>query len=121
LDKNRKEQTEKIIEEAKFKISKLKIKGFPVSISYGYAIKDINKDLDSALKEAEDMMYKNKIFEIDSHRSESIKTILSTLRAKDLLTETHSQKVGVISEKIGKKLKMLSNGNKRIKNDSYFT
>ncbi len=109
LDKNRKEQTEKIIEEAKFKISKLKIKGFPVSISYGYAIKDINKDLDSALKEAEDMMYKNKIFEIDSHRSESIKTILSTLRAKDLLTETHSQKVGVISEKIGKKLKMLSN------------
>lgn len=102
-------ETTNIVENIKNEISKIKIKYLPVSISYGCSVKTPKRDIEVVLKEAEDIMYKNKIFEVSSHRSKSIKTILSTLKEKDFMTEKHSNNVGLISESIGKELKM--NGN----------
>lgn len=49
-------------------------------------------------------MYKQKLYEFDSHRSEFIKSILKSLHEKNPYVEEHSQRVSIICEEIGKKL-----------------
>lgn len=81
-------------------------KGVKLSISYGMATKHENDHMDDIIKFSEEQMYKNKLFEKTSHRSEFIKSILNTLREKNPREENHSKRVAMICTEIGKRLDM---------------
>lgn len=84
----------------------LMYEGVRLSISYGLATKNTGDHLNDVIKESEEEMYKNKLFEKTSHRSEFIKSILQTLREKNPREKEHSQRVSKICTEIGKQLNM---------------
>ena len=84
------------------------IHGMSVSVSFGISSKESDEKLEDVFRTVEEQMYKNKLFEVSSHRSESIKTILNTLHEKNPREEKHSKRVSDICIQIGKKLHMKS-------------
>jgi len=84
----------------------LMYEGVRLSISYGLATKNTGDHLNDVIKESEEKMYRNKLFEKTSHRSEFIKSILQTLREKNPREKEHSQRVSKICIEIGKQLNM---------------
>jgi diguanylate cyclase (GGDEF)-like protein/PAS domain S-box-containing protein len=84
------------------------ISGVNYSISFGTACNESNKSLLEIIKIAEDNMYSRKLYEMTSHRSDTIKTILKTLHEKNPREEMHSNRVSIICQEIGKKLHMNS-------------
>ena len=73
------------------------------SISLGYSTK-INSETNiiKTLKEAEDMMYKNKLIESNSYRYLIIQSITKTLAEKDHETEAHSNRLKHLCISLGK-------------------
>lgn len=73
------------------------------SISLGYSTKLNSKEnITKVLKEAEDMMYKNKLTESDSYRYLIIQSITKTLYEKDHETEEHANRLKDYCNQIGK-------------------
>lgn len=80
------------------------IDGVRLSISYGTGTKDEEHILlDEIYKAAEDSMYRMKLLDVPSMRTNTIDTILTTLYEKDVYSEEHSRSVSKISELIAKK------------------
>jgi len=79
-----------------------------ISVSFGVATKILEEPIHEVIKLAEDDMYTHKLFEIASHRNETIKTIISTLHEKNPREEAHSKRVSEICIAIGTKLEMKS-------------
>lgn len=79
----------------------------PLSIALGAAMKE-KKDIsrDDLFKKAEDNMYRSKLHEVSSRRSEAIKIISDTLYEKNKREEVHSERVSKISVMIGAALSM---------------
>jgi diguanylate cyclase (GGDEF)-like protein len=100
------EEAIELANETKNLIEKEYIKHMAISISYGVSVKEINDDFEDVINQAETNLYKNKLYESSSHRNESIRTILNTLKAKDLHSEEHSKRVSDICKKMGKKMGM---------------
>lgn len=96
----------KLANEAKSLIEKEQINHMAISISYGVSTKEIKDDFEDVVNVAETNLYKNKLYESSSHRNESIKAILNTLKAKDEYSEEHSKRVSEICRKMGEKLGM---------------
>lgn len=92
--------------QAKILIEKEYIKHMSVSISFGVSTKQINDNFEEVINRAETNLYKNKLYESSSHRNESIRAILNTLKAKDEYSEEHSKRVSDICKKMGKKMGM---------------
>ena len=84
------------------------IQGMSVSVSFGLACRDGEDSLEQVFREAEEQMYKNKLFEVTSHRSESIKTILNTLHEKNPREKKNTKRVSDICIHIGQQLGMKS-------------
>jgi diguanylate cyclase (GGDEF)-like protein/PAS domain S-box-containing protein len=64
----------------------------PLSISLGFAVKNENgfhKSLKDAFKEADNNMYRKKLYRTQSVRSTIVNTLINTLKARDLATEQH--------------------------------
>lgn len=97
-----------LIDQAKNKIEDKMIQNMAVSVSFGLATNDGNVSLQETIKIAEDDMYAHKLFEVSSHRNETIKTILKTLHEKNPREEKHSERVSNICVKIGMALGMSS-------------
>jgi diguanylate cyclase (GGDEF)-like protein len=95
-----------LVDQAKEKIEKNIIHGMSVSVSFGIATKDDEGIVKDIIKLAEDDMYTHKLFEISSHRNETIKTILNTLHEKNPREEKHSARVSKICKRIGSALNM---------------
>ncbi len=95
-----------IMEDVQQSIEKDKEQLITVSISYGVAIRNQGESLEQTIKNAEEEMYKHKLFELNSHRSEFIKTILNTLHEKNPREQAHSIRVSTICTEIGKQLGM---------------
>ena len=93
---------EKIVQELETK----KIKGLKYSLSYGVSDRSENSVVSDVIRIAEEEMYKHKLFETASYRSNFIKSILKSLHEKNPREEMHSQRVSNICVEIGKKLKM---------------
>ncbi len=108
LPNTTKEQALNAIEEAKLMIEKTKINEMNISVSFGSSTKLNNEDVEDVLKLAEDDMYTKKLFEVSSHRNETIKTILKTLHEKNPREEKHSERVSKICLRMGNALKMKS-------------
>jgi diguanylate cyclase (GGDEF)-like protein/PAS domain S-box-containing protein len=72
------------------------------SISLGYSTKSNSEtNIIKTLKEAEDMMYKNKLIESNSYRYLIIQSITKTLSEKDHETEEHSNRLKHYCNRLG--------------------
>jgi diguanylate cyclase (GGDEF)-like protein len=100
------EKAKKMIDKAKNTVEKNMIRGMNISVSFGLSTKIDNQFIDQTIKLAEDDMYAHKLFEISSHRNETIKTILKTLYEKNPREEQHSKRVSIICTEIGIELGM---------------
>ena len=62
----------------------------PVSISVGSAVSHgADRDLKDLFKEADNSMYRKKLYRTQSVRSSIVKTLINTLKERDLTTEEH--------------------------------
>lgn len=76
-----------------------------VSISLGQETKsNAKEDIQEIFKNAEDHMYKIKIFEGPSMRGKTIKAIINALYMRNIREEEHSRRVSVLCESMGKAL-----------------
>lgn len=76
-----------------------------VNISFGYAVKRNNQfDTSSPIQEAEENLYSNKILESNSVRGKLLESITHTLQQKNPREESHSRRVGELSELIAREL-----------------
>ena len=66
----------------------------PLSISVGFAIRNgSHKNLKDVFKEADNHMYRKKLYRTQSIRSTIVSTLINTLRARDLATEQHASRL----------------------------
>jgi len=83
------------------------VEDVPLSMALGAAAKsDMEKDMKATLKEAEDNMYKQKLADIRSHKSNILKALLKTLEEKSYETEVHTQGMRKVAKNIGKKMNL---------------
>ncbi|MCF7930208.1 MAG: diguanylate cyclase [Acholeplasmataceae bacterium] len=94
------------IEMLRNRLEEEKIMDMAISVSFGIATKNEDEPIEEIIKAAEDDMYTHKLFEINSHRNETIKTIINTLHEKNPREELHSERVSSICNLIGKALNM---------------
>ncbi len=95
LPKTSKEEAIKLIERIKTSFEGKTIEGLPLSISLGYAVKTIKEErMDEIFKNAEDDMYRHKLSETSSMRSQTIKMIMNSLYEKNNREMLHSNRVG---------------------------
>ena len=109
-------EAEKIIK----RITKLSLSekvGFvDISISFGYKTKSNDEEkIEDIFKDAEDNMYKKKLFEGPSMRSKTIKAIINTLHEKDEGEEEHSLRVSELCKRMGEVLGMPEYENEALK------
>lgn len=82
-----------------------KVGAINISISFGYYTKtNEGENIQEVLKNTEDLMYKNKLYESTSVRSNMIDVIMSTLYEKNNREMLHSQRVGEICNRIVDKM-----------------
>jgi len=66
----------------------------PLSISVGFAVKNgSHKNLKDVFKEADNHMYRKKLYRTQSVRSTIVSTLINTLKARDLATEQHASRL----------------------------
>jgi HD-GYP domain-containing protein (c-di-GMP phosphodiesterase class II) len=76
-----------------------------LSISLGVSTRLSDEDkINDGLREAEDLMYRNKLFESPSLRSKTVGTVMQTLAERSPLERQHSARVGALCEKLGREL-----------------
>ncbi len=100
------ERAKDLIDDAKEKIEQKTVQGMAVSVSFGISTNNGEDSIQTSLKQSEDDMYAHKLFEVASHRNETIKTILKTLHEKNPREEKHSERVSTICAHIGMALGM---------------
>jgi diguanylate cyclase (GGDEF)-like protein/PAS domain S-box-containing protein/putative nucleotidyltransferase with HDIG domain len=105
-----------IIERMKKKISKENIKNIDISFSFGHETKEnIDQEIQKIFKAAEDDMYKQKLYESSSMRSETVAIIMKTLLEKNKREMIHSTRVGNICEIIAKAMNLDDKKTKQIR------
>lgn len=76
-----------------------------INLSLGYATKtSTTESIDDVTKQAEENMYKQKIFERKSYHSAILSSIMATMLAKSQETEHHAQRLSQFGIMIGKKM-----------------
>lgn len=80
------------------------IKDIPLSVSVGISLKIQGEDINQAIKEAEDAMYKNKLKESRSSKYLIMKTLQQTLSEKSYETKEHIDRMTLIGRQFGEKL-----------------
>jgi len=94
-----------IIKRLEMLASREKIRGLKLSIAFGSRTKTRKEEnIQKVLKNAEDDMYRHKLYESASMRSKTIELIMNTLYEKSNREMMHSNRVGLICEKIGMRM-----------------
>lgn len=94
-------EAEQIIKRIKALLSKEKVGSIDISVSFGFETKRTMEDtINEVLKKTEDHMYRHKLYDSSSMRSQTINLILNTLFEKNNREMLHSKRVGDICEKI---------------------
>jgi len=66
----------------------------PISLSIGYATEQSrNPDMRKLFREADDVMYREKMQREESTRNSTVKTLMRALEARDFITEGHSERL----------------------------
>ncbi|RQD71215.1 MAG: diguanylate cyclase [Tindallia sp. MSAO_Bac2] len=88
------EEAEKLVGRIRNRCLYTEVESIELSISFGWDTKDHeDEDINEVLKNAENYMYKKKLFEQPSIRSKTIHAIMNTLHEKNPREEKHSQRV----------------------------
>ena len=105
LPKTDSKHAELIIERINRAISEEKINNMSLSVAIGFAVRGkMTEDINDIFKKAEDDMYKNKLNESMSLRSNTIEIILQTLFEKSNREMFHSKRVSSIAVSIAEQL-----------------
>ncbi|MGB4657793.1 MAG: HD domain-containing phosphohydrolase, partial [Mobilitalea sp.] len=111
------ELADELVGKIKNKCDQEIVNAISLSVSFGWEIKSqLNEDINTVLKSAEDYMYKKKLFEGPSMRGKTIGLIINTLHEKNKREEQHSHRVSEICEKLANTLKMPDHEMKVIRN-----
>lgn len=87
-----------------------------MDITFGYAIKNHKREeIQGILKKAEDNMYKNKVYENLSVRSNAVNIIVNALYEKNKREEMHSRRVSQLCMGMGKALGLSEDEIKELK------
>ncbi len=80
-------------------LEKQEIKGIQVSVSFGYAVKDETspESLEDTFKEAEDVMYRNKLSTSIAFKKQVISSLLDRLIERDPVAKHHSEEVAKLA------------------------
>jgi len=98
-------EAEKIIKRINDLAAKEKAGSMQISISFGYDTKKYEyEDIQTLLKNTEDRMYRNKLYESWSMRSKTIDLILNTLYEKSKREMFHSRRVSEICEALATRM-----------------
>ena len=100
-------QAQAVLERIKMLVSKVDMGVVEFSLSVGFETKSqIDVDIESTLKKAEDNMYRNKFFSGSSMKDMSINTILTTLHKKSPKEKMHSYRVSELCRQIGRAMRL---------------
>ncbi len=109
-------EVNKIIYRIKEYLSLRKVASLEVSVSFGFETKlDMMNETSKVLKDTEDNMYKNKLYESSSSRSETINLIMNALFEKNNREMLHSKRVSEICQIIAEKMNLDKEVIKQIK------
>ncbi len=104
------ESAREIVRSIKERVNQERVEGIQISVSVGIGVRrDNTMSVESVQKEAEDLMYRDKIFDRNNQRYEAIQMIMRTLHEKSPREREHSRRVGEISEKIGEEIGLTQN------------
>lgn len=99
------EVAESLVNRIEKSIAGKKVGYINLSVSLGWASKtEEDQNFEEIYRMAEDKMYRHKLYESPSMRSNTIKTIIQTLHEKLPGEQEHSQRVSLICERIGREL-----------------
>jgi diguanylate cyclase (GGDEF)-like protein/PAS domain S-box-containing protein len=103
LPRTGQEETKQIVKRIQNKCGEIYIGTVLLSISMGWAQKDMpDMDISEVLKQAENYMYRRKLFESQSILGTTVNMIIRTLHEKNKREEQHSQRVSEVSAEIGR-------------------
>lgn len=98
-------QTAKIVKQMRAAVQQESVGAIDFSISFGYETKiSSDQNIQEVLKNAEDNMYRHKLYESASIKNKTIDLIMNTLYEKSSREMLHSQRVSEICEKIAFKM-----------------
>lgn len=101
LPRMKPDQAEKLIQRIKFISDKETIASVNLSISFGWEAKlEQNEDIQEIFNQAENYMYKRKLFEGPSMRGKTIGAIINTLHEKNSREEQHSHRVAELCKQL---------------------
>lgn len=101
MTKAGKENASNLIKRIKDEMAEKEIEGIPLSVSFGQATKaEDGLNMIALMKEAEDHMYRHKLYESTGARARTVTLIINTLYAKSPREMLHSQRVGSLSATI---------------------
>ena len=107
LPQTKKKKAQKIVKRIKHTKKKLNNGNIPVSIGLGIATKNKAKeDIDEIIEKADDNMYKNKLSESRSSKSNIVQGLLNTLETKSSETKEHVIRMTNLDHKLGERLKL---------------
>ncbi len=110
LPKTSSRDTEKIANDINLLASKEIVANLELSISYGYDTKEVeDQSISEIAVNAENHMYKNKLFERTSIRSKTIELIMNALFEKSKQESQHSSRVSSICQAIAEKMDLDQN------------
>lgn len=96
-------KAQKLIKEMKYLASLSQPEKITSSVAFGYAIKtDTKSSFNEILAEAENQMYRRKMYEGTSSRNQSVNIIMNALFEKSAREMDHSRRVGSIATLIAK-------------------
>ena len=102
LPKTDKKTAVEVVERIKHASQNEKIDSIIISISVGFAVKMDPEELtQEVFKDAENMMYSNKLYEGPSMRGQIVQAILNTLHEKNPREELHSRRVSQLCGALG--------------------
>ncbi len=104
---NKKAVSREIIDKIRDRIQKYNRKNpqLPLSISLGFAVcSGSNSNVDDVFKEADNNMYREKLYQGNSARSAIVRTMMKAMEERDLITEGHAERVQTYVVRLGKKL-----------------
>ena len=85
--------------------SELSWQGLPLSLSIGVAMRsNPSVPLTEIYKEADNNMYRQKLYRSQSARSAIVQTLMKALEARDFITEGHAERLQVMLADLGTKL-----------------
>lgn len=106
LTKTNEIQAEQIIKRINSVASNEKVGAIDISISFGYETKtEMKENIQDILKNAEDYMYRHKLYESSSIRNKTIDLIMNTLYEKSNREMLHSKRVSEICESLAIRMK----------------